>query len=297
MGEERSPEHVEIAHRVENLVLDEFIVRTQALFIEDVEFVHHDRVVERPALGEAHAAQHLHILHEAERAGAADGVLIAFAGEVDFGRLRGGVDRRMPEIDLEGKLEARMRLEPSELVAVAHLDGALHAHETARRLLLDHLGALDEKDEARAGSIHDRDLGRIHLDDAVVDAESAEGAHQVLDRRDGGPSHVDGRGHARVVHIERMRRYVHGRLKIHAAENDAGVGVGRPQHEPHLAAAVKTDADGGDRFAERALLEHLCGYLFSQVGGRGGAPWLLPKPPLLGRTFSARPRPADRKER
>ena len=76
MRQKRMTKHVEVAHCVQNLVLDELVVLAQAARIENAELVHHDGVLERTALSEPHAAKHLHVLHETERAGARDRLLV-----------------------------------------------------------------------------------------------------------------------------------------------------------------------------------------------------------------------------
>ena len=60
MRQKRMTKHVEVAHCVQNLVLDELVVLAQAARIENAELVHHDGVLERTALSEPHAAKHLH---------------------------------------------------------------------------------------------------------------------------------------------------------------------------------------------------------------------------------------------
>ena len=78
-----------------------------------------------------------------------------------------------------------MRLKPCELVALANLDGLEHPHEALGRVLLDDARLVKQEDEARPRAIHDRNLGGVNLDDHIVDAETVEGAHQMLYGRHG----------------------------------------------------------------------------------------------------------------
>ena len=115
---------------------------------------------------------------------------------------------------------------------------------------------MKQEDEARPRAIHDRNLGGVNLDDHIVDAETVEGAHQMLYGRHGGLADVDRRGHARVVHVEGMSGNLDGGTNVHAPVENARVGFRGAKHEVHLAAAVKPDPDGLDGLPERALLEH-----------------------------------------
>src|SRR6185503_8145703 len=60
-------QQVEIADRVEHLVLHELVLVAQTVRVEHTKFVHHDRVVQTAAKAEALSTHGLHVLHEAER--------------------------------------------------------------------------------------------------------------------------------------------------------------------------------------------------------------------------------------
>ena len=70
-ADQRVAQQVQVADRVENLVLDQFVVVAQAVIVQDTEVVEDDRIVEAAAERKAHLAHRLHFLHEAEGAGAA----------------------------------------------------------------------------------------------------------------------------------------------------------------------------------------------------------------------------------
>src|SRR5687768_17970871 len=67
-ADEAVPEQVQVADRIEDLVLDELVLVAQAVLVEDPIVVEHDRVVHRAAQREVALAQHLDVAHEAERA-------------------------------------------------------------------------------------------------------------------------------------------------------------------------------------------------------------------------------------
>ena len=171
-----------------------------------------------------------HVLNEPERASARNRLLVGDAREVDVGRLIRTIDRRMSESNAEGETKALMRLQSGELVALANLYGLEHTHEALGRILLDDARLMEQEDEARPRTIHDRNLGRIHLDDHVVDAQTVEGAHQMLDGRDGRLADIDRRGHARVVHVERMRGNLNRWTNVHALVENARIGLRRAKH-------------------------------------------------------------------
>ena len=71
-ADEAVAEQIQITDRIEDLVLDEFVLVSQAIFIHHADIVEYDRILERAAQGEVVRAQRLQITHEAERASATD---------------------------------------------------------------------------------------------------------------------------------------------------------------------------------------------------------------------------------
>ena len=125
-----------------------------------------------------------------------------------------------------------------------------------RGILLNDTGRVNQENEARRRAIHHRNLRRIHLDEAVVDPKTVEGAHQMLDRGHARLTDIHRRREPRVIHVRRDSRNIHGRREVRPTENNTGAGSGRLHHEMNSAAAVQTDSDGRDRFPQRSLLQH-----------------------------------------
>ena len=121
--------------------------------------------------------------------------------------------------------------------------------------MFDDARRMEQEDETCARTVHDRNFGGGDFNHAVVDPETAQGAHQVFDRRNGRRPDVDGGRHAGVVHVEGFCGNIDGRIDVSAAVDDPRVGCRREKPQLHLAARMKPDADGFDGFAQGALLE------------------------------------------
>src|SRR3982750_2896431 len=89
----------------------------------------------------------------------------------------------MIEIDAELYSEAVIRLEARGFVAVAHFNVFQDTNEFFGRWLIFDTCRLQQKYERAGTAVHDRHLARGHIDVDVIDAESGERRHQMLDRR------------------------------------------------------------------------------------------------------------------
>lgn len=254
--EQRMPDHVQVADRIEHLVAHELVVVAQRVVVEDAVLVEHDRVVHARAARETHLAQHLGLVREAERARARDLAHVRRLRQIDLERLPRLVDGRVAEIDREFDLEAEVRIETRELVAVADFDGLRDLDETLGRVLLFDARGLQQEHERSGTAVHDRDFLGRHVDVEVVDTEARAGRHQMLDRRDARTILLQHRREARVADRHRRGRDIDRRRQIDAREHDARVRRGRPQRQHDLAARVQTDAGGLDDGFDGALLQH-----------------------------------------
>jgi hypothetical protein len=141
------------------------------------------------------------------------------------------------------------------------------ADEALGSVLLLDAGRLDQEHERRRTAIHDRDLGRCQVDMQVVDSETRERRHQVLDGRDPHALVLEARGQAGVLHDVRTGRDVDRLGQVDAVEDDPGTRRRRTQREEHLLAGVQADAGGADDVPEGSLPEHSGGS--GRCGGRG----------------------------
>ena len=162
----------------------------------------------------------------------------------------------MVELDREAQAETVVGIETDPLVVLDVLHRLLHAQEAFRRLLFLDAGRLQQKDEGCGAAVEDRDLRGVHIDVEVVDAKPGQRRHQVLDGADLGAATLKSGTHPGVDHGIGVAAELDRRVEIDAAEHDAGIGRGRPQHQIDLAATVQTDAGGTDQGLQRALTDH-----------------------------------------
>src|SRR6202030_2721650 len=98
---ERMAEQINVADRVQHLVLDEFVVVTQTFAIQHARLVQHDRVLQTAAQRETGGAHRLDVLHEAERPRTGYFLHVRSAGEVDDDLPIFGAEYRVRKIDCE----------------------------------------------------------------------------------------------------------------------------------------------------------------------------------------------------
>jgi hypothetical protein len=111
------PEQVEVADRIEHLVLDELVAVAQTIGVQHAVLVEHDGVFQPAALRQAVLAQPLHLLHETEGARPRDFADVRVLGKIDGHRLTGAIDCRMIETDRERQAETVVRFEARPLFA------------------------------------------------------------------------------------------------------------------------------------------------------------------------------------
>ena len=163
----------------------------------------------------------------------------------------------MVEFDGESQLESVVWIEPRPLVAVLDLDALFHADEAFRRVLLLDSSRLQQEHERSGTAVENRNLGRIDVDEQVVDTQPGQRRHQVLDGRNLDVALGQSRTQARVDNCLRVGNQIDRRIEIDAAKDDAGIRRGRTQYEVHLDPAMQSDASGANQRFERALLEHV----------------------------------------
>ena len=97
LADQRVSEQVQVADRVEHLVLGEFVVVAQALGVQDPRLVEDDRILEIAAERQTGGTHRLDVLHEAESPRAADFLDVRMLREID--RPRGGFPIRTPDAE------------------------------------------------------------------------------------------------------------------------------------------------------------------------------------------------------
>src|SRR6267142_3994552 len=97
LADDGHPDQGEVAERVEDLVADELVREAEPFGVEDVEVVHHHRVLERAAAGEARLVEALYVALEAKRPGPGDVLLERLLVDLEAEALIG--DQRVAEVD------------------------------------------------------------------------------------------------------------------------------------------------------------------------------------------------------
>ena len=147
-------------------------------------------------------------------------------------------------------------LETRPLVAVTHFNRLRDADEFLGGVLFFDPRRLDQEDERRSRTVEDGHFRRIQINPGVVDAQTAEGGHQVFDGPDLDPVNFQTGAHAGIPDQHGLGRNILGLGQIDATEDDTGIGRGRAQGHIDLDTAVQTDAGGANDGLQRALLEH-----------------------------------------
>ena len=140
-------EQIKVAHSVENFVFDELVAVTQAILVQDTEFVENDGVFETATESQAIFAQVFDFLHESKSPGARDITHIGVLGKIDFGLLGRFVDGRVVENNRERQTVAVVRLKTRPFVAIAHFDWLGDADELFGSVLFFNPRRLDQEDE------------------------------------------------------------------------------------------------------------------------------------------------------
>jgi len=251
-GAQRAPAKAEVAHHIQHLVPHELVRPAQPAGVEDHRPVHHHRIGQAAALGEAGRAQPRHFLGEGEGAGigqplaegmrrdahgqglAADGG----AGEVDL------------QLGVEGGLAGGQQLgegagpvlDPHRVQHPMHAAARQDSWRRCRRSRI-------RKTRARRNR-HDRDLRRVNLDHASSMPAAGQRRHDMLDgARPRLRPLADGGAQTRIDHAVIGRGDVDA--EIGAAEHDAGARGGRAQGEGDATVRMQADADAPDGCLQR----------------------------------------------
>ncbi|CAH1666511.1 hypothetical protein CHELA41_22832 [Hyphomicrobiales bacterium] len=234
----------EIAHRIQELVAYELVREAKALGVHDAIISNRDSVLQRGAKSEAGFPIPLDVTHEAERARARD--LTAEDPFIKVHNLALATDHGMVEIDLYIELEAVVvRTQLRERASLIDADRPQHLHETALGLLGDKAHLKNSLDEARRAAIEDRNLRTVDLDEHVINTQSVEGGHQVLDRRHRAAGLIadDGaelsRGNMQVIRLDEAISLA---LQASTQKHDTMADIGGVKHQTDRLAGMNADS-------------------------------------------------------
>ena len=227
VADERRAEEVEVADGIQQFVAHEFVVKAQALFVQNAVVIHDDGVIQSAAEGQAVALQVFNVAQKAESAGAADFADVAAAGEVEAGLVVAVAEDGVVEVDGEIEAAAGKGRESRPFVAFAYFYGFEDLDEALGGVLLADARLLQEIDEGRSAAVHDGDFWRVQLDDDVINADTGERRHEMLNGGDAHAAVIDERGaELGVAHEVGACRDFGERVKVGAAEGDTAVGGG-----------------------------------------------------------------------
>ncbi len=255
-ADQTGAQQVQITDGIENLVLHEFVLVTQAVFIEHTGFVHHDGVLNTAAERQIVRAEELDVAHEPEGPCTADFLDEGSAREVHTGSLGATLENRVIEIDLEAHLEAVERQEGRALVALLDRHFTLDANELLVGVLLLQAGGLNQEYERPSAAVHDRHFRRGEFDVGVVDPQAGHCRKQMLHSVDLDVTVDQRRGHGGFANILGPRGNLHRRIEVGATEHDPGVHRCRFQGEINLLSRMQADAGGANDVLQGALSDH-----------------------------------------
>src|SRR6266852_1134633 len=217
----------------------ELVDIAQALAVEHAVAIDDHGPLKRAAARQPDGAHLIDLMQEAEGAGAADVALEALGVEGDGDVL--AADRAAGEVDGEAHGEAVIGRERGGLAVLAdgyrlqHLDGA------ARRVLLDDAGAFEQEGEQRSAAVHHRHFRPVELDQRVVDLETGQRRHQMLDGRDRQAfAIVETRAQRLLDRVAPVGLDLRAGT-VGAAEDDARVRRGRMQRHGHARPGMERD--------------------------------------------------------
>ena len=98
-----------------------------------------------------------------------------------------------------------------------------------------------EEDEGRGRTVENGHFRRIQIDPAIVDAQPAEGRHQVFDGPHLDSVHFETGAHAGIANQHGLGGNILGLGQIDATEDDAGIRGCRAQGQVDLDAAMQAD--------------------------------------------------------
>ena len=173
------------------------------------------------------ALQVFNVAQKAESAGAADFADVAAAGEVKAGLVVAMAEDGVVKVNGEIEAAAGKGRESRPFVAFAYFYGFEDLDEALGGVLLADARLLQEIDEGRSAAVHDGDFWRVQLDDDVINADTGERRHEMLNSGDAHAAVIDERGaELGVAHEVGACRDFGERVKVGAAEGDTAVGGG-----------------------------------------------------------------------
>ncbi len=170
-------------------------------------------------------------------------------------RAGGKIDRQVHFQDrLRGAGSRTKRQEFGPGLAGGDADWAANFEHPPRSVQFNRSGAIQQKYERRGGPVQNRNFRPVDLDQRVVDRQTGQGRHQMLDGADPGRRHGgigQDSAQVRIGDVVKVRR--DHAVQVGAVKNDTVIGGRGPNGEGDTPAGMDADADAIDRGLERPL--------------------------------------------
>ena len=239
-----------VAQDIQDLVTDQFILKAELR--ETFVFGVDDRIFQRAAFAKAHLSHGFELPCEANGAGGRDFFSIAFFVKDHVQRL--AAEERMRIDGGEGHAKAIIGERGDEfLVALIDSDAVIEREDRDGFFLLFDAGFEHHVDKGLGRAVADRRLGRVHLDQAVVDVKRKECGEDMLDGENFRRAVLERSCAHGIGDILALRSDCRRARKIASPEEDAHAGFGRMHGHGHRQPGVQAIAFVSNRFLDGVL--------------------------------------------
>ena len=177
-------DNIQIANRIQNLMPHKFIRIAQAVGIQHIGVVNHNRVGQIAAQPQPVLAHHFHFVHKPEGARPCDFFQIRAACKINFKTRRGAVKHRMVEFNRQADFKPLIRLETHPFSRLLDFYRFIDLQKFFQGFLLHHTGILQQKNKRQAAAVHNRDFGRVQFNRHIINAICRQCRHNVFDCTD-----------------------------------------------------------------------------------------------------------------
>jgi hypothetical protein len=220
-------------------------------------FGEHDGVIERAAADQAHGAERFDIGFETEGAGAGENLAEGVGVDEQLDLLL--ADERMGKIYVAADAEFVGGIDADAAAVFEDLDGFEDAEVAALAAETTEASLIEELEERLGGTVEDGNLDVVEVNEDVVYAVGIGGGEQVLGGGEEDTLLHEARGITDASHVVAVG-FDREIVKIHPAENDAGVRRSGEEPEVGVNAGVETHTLGFNR-AMDGRLKHRIPYL------------------------------------
>ena len=177
-------DNIQIANRIQNFVAHKFIGIAQAVRIQHVGIVNHNRVGQIAAQPQPVLAHHFHFVHKSEGACPCDFFQIRAARKINFKTWRGAVKHWMVEFNRQADFKPLIRLETHPFARLSDFHRFVDLQKFFQGFLLHHARILQQENKRQAAAVHNRDFGRVQFNRHIINAVCGQRRHDMFDCTD-----------------------------------------------------------------------------------------------------------------